>query len=204
MGWLDVHNGAVTAVATIVIAAFTVFLVRVSNRQASLISDQIKLARDEFMATHRPRIRVRNLVINAPRFDMGFPISGQFFVSNIGGSTARIVESYSEVLWNVNSLPMERPYEGNEGNEAVPDDTIIEAGSSNRGKFGSKAPWGFDGIPGGEGPDGIRVFVLGWIEYIDESTMPIRRRTAFCREFQQRNGSARFYSVPDPDYEYEE
>jgi len=57
----DDHNGAVTAVATIAIALFTIVLARVTGQQARLTRQSIDLARAEFVSTHRPRIIVRNL-----------------------------------------------------------------------------------------------------------------------------------------------
>ena len=37
--WLDAHNGGITAIATFVIAAFTIVLAWVSKTQAKLIDD---------------------------------------------------------------------------------------------------------------------------------------------------------------------
>src|SRR6266496_910438 len=53
---LERHNGAVTAVATVFIGVFTWVLACVSGRQARLTRESIELAREEFIATHRPKI----------------------------------------------------------------------------------------------------------------------------------------------------
>jgi hypothetical protein len=151
---------------------------------------------------HRPRLHVRNIVMHKPWFQRGSPIRGQFYVSNIGGMRAHVVGSHCEVLWNVNGLPMECPYEGKDANQPILDKPTIAAGSNATGIFTSDPNFRFDVTPTGNDPEGHKLYVLGWIEYWDD--LAIRRRTAFCREFRQSDGSARFYPVADPDYEYEE
>lgn len=59
LAFLDKYNGAVTAVATAFIAIFTIVLVRVTGRQARLTTAALNLARQEFVATHRPRVVLR-------------------------------------------------------------------------------------------------------------------------------------------------
>lgn len=86
--FLDDHNGAVTAVATIVIATFTVVLAFVTRRQARLTRESIDLAREEFVSTHRPRIIVRNL--STFGVVVGSPITINFMIINIGDSPAII------------------------------------------------------------------------------------------------------------------
>jgi hypothetical protein len=205
------YNGAVTAIATIFVAAFTIVLARVTARQARLTREAVALGRDEFNATHRPRLHVRNIVVKpaskgpggypAPEFAPNHPVSGQFYVANIGASPARIVESHCEILWDLTGLPMTRPYEGKNGNDAVPPCTIA-GGSSAVGCFQSEQLFDVEGTLGA--PGGPQIYVMGWIEYADGND--IRRRTAFCRQLIRREGEkdARFHAVADPDYEHEE
>jgi hypothetical protein len=194
------HKAAVAALELAKVQA------ELAQKQSELEERQHGLARWQSLTSHRPRLRVRNVVVgaaignfNSLPFAHGSPVSGQFYVSNIGGARATIVESHCEVLWNVNGLPMERPYEGLDGNNPL-QPQVIEAGSSRVGLFMSKDTYTIDGTPGG--PDGVNIFVLGWIEYTDD--LSVKRRTAFCRQFLNRDGSARFYPVNDPDYEFEE
>jgi hypothetical protein len=70
-GWLDAQNGAITSVATVFIAVFTIVLAVVSRRQTKIISDQLKLASDEFAVTHRPRIVVRGFTMMQPELTIG-------------------------------------------------------------------------------------------------------------------------------------
>jgi hypothetical protein len=87
---LQAYNGAVTAVATIAIGIFTYALVRVTNRQARLTRESIDLARQEFIATHRPRIIVR--FIQGPFYDDDGHQSAWVTAANIGDSPGDIEE----------------------------------------------------------------------------------------------------------------
>ena len=190
---------------TLVLALFTWRLIKVGRDQHEAAMGALNLARDEFNSTHRPRLRVRNIFLGGPQpfqssaFSHGNLVSGQFYVANIGDMPAHIVESHCEFLWNVNSLPMKRPYEGLDGNNPLLLQTIA-AGSSATATFQSYDTYPLHGTPGTAA--GPHIYLLGWIEYLDDRK--VRRRTAFCRRFLHRHGSARFYPVNDPDYEYEE
>jgi hypothetical protein len=88
---VDRHNGFFGLLATLVIAAFTVVLAFVSNRQARLTSAAIEVARDEFNATHRPRIILREAIIS-PVLE-GEPVVILFHLANIGETEGIIVRS---------------------------------------------------------------------------------------------------------------
>ena len=59
--FLQTYNGAVTAAATVFIAIFTIVLALVSRRQARLTRASIDLASKEFIASHRPIIRIKRI-----------------------------------------------------------------------------------------------------------------------------------------------
>lgn len=207
--FLDAHGGAVTAIATVFIAAFTVVLAFVTRRQSIIAANARELAADEFIASHRPRLRVRNIVITNQDswserghdyFPVGNAIAGQFYVSNVGGSDATIIETRFQFIWPPDGrLPMRRPYEGEDGNTSVLP-LKLAPGESGNGMI----PRGVG--RDGENPDfhtvsgesGWRLYAMGWVIY--EDGREVRRRTAFCRVFQ--NG--RFVAVNDPDYDHEE
>jgi hypothetical protein len=93
--FLDKYNGAVTAVATAFIAIFTIVLVFVTGRQARLTTAALNLARQEFVATHRPRVIVR--YIQGPFENEE---GGQFYCVafvNIGANRA-IIEAFGADL----------------------------------------------------------------------------------------------------------
>ncbi|MFL6758560.1 hypothetical protein [Sphingomonas sp.] len=196
------------AIYTLVLAVATIALWLVTWGMLRTTKRSVDLSRSEFNATHRPRLHVRNIVVKdssgpfqheAFNFSPGERINGQFYVSNIGSGEARVVESHCEVLWGLkDGLPMQRPYEGKNGNNPVPR-TAIPSGSSVFGLFSSEEP--FTALHWDENGRS-NVYVMGWVEYIDTSN--VRRRTAFCRRYVERDGSRRFYPVDDPDYEHEE
>ena len=176
---------------------------RLMKRQATIADKQTDIQKAQHFATHRPKLRVRNVVITSGNFREGDVFGGQFFVENLGGSKATIVESHCEFLWNVAGLPMERPYEGKTGNNPITKGTVVAANIAVVGLL----EYNFETLSSGvrqRGPnDGDRIFFLGWIDYTDEGVT--RRRKAFCREYKRRDeGSNRFWPVEnDPDYENE-
>jgi hypothetical protein len=95
LDFLEKYNGALTAVATACIAAFTIVLARVTGKQARLTTDALNLARQEFVATHRPRIILR--YIQGPfETEEGHQYIWVSFV-NIGANTA-IIEAFGADL----------------------------------------------------------------------------------------------------------
>lgn len=168
----------------------------------------------EFDATHRPRLRVRNINVKSiggtsvtvaggrvhlPGLHDVF--SGQFYVANIGTSEARIKDGYLMFFATRVPLPMARPYEGENGNLMVP-----------RGWFppGASVPVLFDQALTSVDRLGdsfidenkTAIYALGWIEY--ENRRGRLWRTAFCREYDTGLWRFRRDREPDPDYESEE
>ncbi|MGB6534585.1 MAG: hypothetical protein WBF58_01330 [Xanthobacteraceae bacterium] len=84
--FLQTYNGAVTAFATFWIAVFTVVLAVVSRRQATLTRQSIDLANKEFVASHRPRIVLRDVHLEGRTVF--------YILANIGGTKATIVEGW--------------------------------------------------------------------------------------------------------------
>jgi hypothetical protein len=86
---LETYNGAVTAVATIFIAAFTIVLALVTGRQARLSRESIDLAREEFISTHRPKIIVYGLEFSGDLTE-DKPVPVGFRYVNSGDTNAEI------------------------------------------------------------------------------------------------------------------
>jgi hypothetical protein len=173
----------------------------------------VRFNRHYLIVTHRPKLRVRNIVHRQPRpvhtqqpqlFASGHFVGGQFYVVNVGGTAAKIIDSYCLVHWKIGGLPMERPYEGQAPIPTGLSGITLQPGETVPGIFQSERPMGSEGDNIRLCTDGWHIYVMGWIEYIDG--IKVRRRTAFCREYQikQRTSEGRFYPVDDPDYEHEE
>jgi hypothetical protein len=90
--FLQTYNSAITALATVAIGVFTCFLVKVTNRQARLTRTAIELGTREFLATHRPKIRIR--YIEGPPVTNEIPVPTAIIVAaNVGNTDAVIVGS---------------------------------------------------------------------------------------------------------------
>ncbi len=184
---------------TLILVLVTLLLFCVALRQA-------RLFRKELILNKRPRLRVRNVVVrqpiplHAPQPEIlarGTLVSGQFYVDNIGGTTANISDCGCWVTWFRGPLPMERPYEGENGN--IPINIKLKPGMSMPIVFGSGNTMGEEGTRIKSGEEDWHLYVMGWLEYIDD--LRIKRRTAFCREYSASEG--RFIAVNNTDYEHE-
>lgn len=223
--WVPVDS---VGLYTLVLAAFTALLVAVSglqgyfllrsNKTARIAADAAsrasETARAEFVASHRPKLRVRNIVVNPPRtvdgrvldlFAPGHIISGQFFIANVGGSRADILDGHCMVFWSREGLPMRRPYEGEGDNLQAMSRTLL-SGQSTTAIFRSAMPIDADvsQTVGRSIARGFRLYVMGWVSYADRNNDVWR--TGFCREYMPTGGfsNPRFFPVDDPDYEHEE
>lgn len=188
--------------ATMLLAIATVWLAFVGWQAA-------KDTRRALLLAQRPRIRIRNVIVKPPRIPSYTPmiffprqlIDGQLYIVNVGGTEATLIEAHCEVYWEnvgVHTLPMERPYEGE--NPSIPSLRIsLQPGQSIPLPFGSTKQIDereLDQILAGH----LLIYVLGFVAYIDKLGM--ERRTAFCRQYDHLR--RRFFAVEDPDYEHEE
>jgi len=208
----------------IILSVLTGLYVLFAALQWCAIKEQARLMRMQFVLSQRPRLIVRNIVTREPAkvqggepepFVPGAFITGQFYVTNVGGSRAEITQSlcWVRAYFGVN-LPMETPYEGSIGNNPV--QGILEAGQSAIGVIGSGSQGEtsvrltqeqFKGIfPKNDpelqaiGSSRWSLYVLGWIRYRDD--IGLSRTTAFCRRYNPV--IERFEKVIDLDYEHEE
>lgn len=89
--FLDKDSGAITALATVAIAGFTLTLWRATTEQGRLAQKSIDLARDEFQSTHRPRIRIKHLFLESDIWQ-GEPIVVTLVCVNCGTTDAVLHE----------------------------------------------------------------------------------------------------------------
>jgi len=108
--FLDDHDGAFTAIATVAVAIFTFTLWRagekqltiskkladIAGKQVSIQEAQTEISRQQFLATHRPRIIMRNVYMT----DVAEQLAIHYTLVNTGGSDATIVNSrfYAESI----------------------------------------------------------------------------------------------------------
>ncbi len=195
--FLQTYNGAVTAVATAFIAIFTVVLASVTGRQARLARESIALARDEFLASHRPELKIHSIRILDSDQSVSpdaQPVTVEFGIINAGTSAAHVTGSavYLQYLWDE-----DRPY--------LPDlatnDLIVpqryDVGATNTCKV-STDRWGGLNRVNEENPKTL--YLSGWVVYGDGSGRA--RTTFFCRQCEPDQTSFTLVSDPDCNWTY--
>jgi hypothetical protein len=192
--FLEAHNGAITALATVLIAAFTIVLAVVSNRQARLIEDQARIARNEFIVTHRPKIIVRAFQMLNPDAGVGVAPRVIFIAHNIGDSPARIIEVRSATLvQDINAnLPNDLGFPFLENFHV----TLVS---------GQKEVFPINGADPFVENEAMEIFArrsmllcLGIVAYLDGAGT--RRETGFCRRFM--SDAREWSTLRDSEYEY--
>lgn len=203
--------------------------VAVLGFQTLLMTRQSARADAEYIAAHRPKLRVRNVSLHgvwrSGRLGRGFvavmrpgqSITGKLYVANIGGTPANIISSHCEIYWSNQGIPGERLYEKTaptnfiKGTIGMGDVMSISIKSARLtitdGASGFYETTGFDpdetpvkaDVPDPGGLD-YELYVLGKVLYQDDRGVP--HETAFCRVYDPRIDQ--FRPVENPDYEYEE
>lgn len=174
---------------------FTAVLAGVGVAQGLLVFDQIRLAREEFNATHRPRVIARAFQITSS-YDLnaGEEVRAIFAAQNIGESAA-ILE---EIRCGTIVLPAQERLPGNLGfpfREALT--YTLECGVSELIPLNGGAAL--------EGNEGMEIYAgdkalyfLGTLAYVDRDRKT-RRLTGFCRRYLPRDQR---WETVESEYEY--
>ena len=183
-GWTAVFTGLLVAIG----GATAIVLLR----QSSLLRDQVELAREEFNATHRPKIMVRGFMMGKPDLPPGKTVDFAFACHNIGESPGTVIEVRSATtVLNVG--------ERIRNNSGIPNpeqfDCTLASGEQN--VFGGSGGV----IDDSESMDidaGTRILLcVGVVTYIDSAK--IKRQTGFCRQYRSRD---RTWDIVEGEYEY--
>jgi len=162
----DEHNGLVGALAGLAVAFFTGSLWFVTNKG-------LNLARDEFNATHRPRIEVLGLFLNFAKTDKegnsvpdnaGTSLEGFVRFVNSGAAPARITEIGSTLTLNPNAEP--------EFSNAIFDSFVLESGIETTHCITT------GGLLKFKSEFGKPTHCVGYIAYLDSAKR--RRKIGFC------------------------
>ena len=189
--WCDTKIGEfIIAIFTIVLAGFTGALWFSTNRLYKATTDAVTLAREEFVATHRPRIIVYGMEVSLPGDDK--PRHIHFRYVNTGDTDASVTFIESRVVY---AKAMVVPA----GIELRRHDVITQPILVRSGENGFAITLDGAGFLNlvRSGKDGI-VFCVGIIAYRDSND--IERRTGFCRWFDSQ--AERWKKLEDDDYEY--
>jgi len=191
--YLEHYSEAITALATVVIAIYTVVLAMVSNRQSKLIAAQLRLGREEFIATHRPQLRLGRYYLMKP-LAAGERPSMIFVAQNVGHSVAHITEVRSASI----VLEIEGRFPKNMG---IPSgETLnrrLESGQSEVLPTNGTDPLTEEENEAVNEGKKLLYFV-GVVVYLDD--VGNRREVGFCRKFN--TWTQELGSWPT-DYEYE-
>lgn len=176
--WLAILTGVLTT-ATIGLMTVTVF--------------QLRLGRQDFISTHRPRLRVRKVTLRRPLTE-GFPLEVQYEIANVGGSEATIL--LAAVSIEITKKP-QHPQQLGSGRYVPEDNRTIAAGGHLLPCFKTTLIYQNETQSARE-----YMIIRGVVHYEDGNG--IKRHTAFERVNDA--GSYRFFKGDNPseDYEYED
>jgi hypothetical protein len=234
MDYLHANGEAVIAAATIVLVVVTAFLAvytgllwratkrlaedaqRNSTRQAEEMKESLRIAAlqaetasKSFIATHRPRLVVRQVghieYVGLPASEIAI----RYAVHNVGDSQARII-GISENVWlptSTENLPSVPPYK-----PITPKNVVLNSGDwlafEYKPPLDVQEQLGFQlGFLGQVAPSAKEVssnaepiLFLGNVVYMNEAGN--LRTTAFLRRYNAATG--RFDPINHPDYEYQD
>ena len=192
--FIDENGVTITALATIGIAAFTLTLWRATTEHGRISDKLLQLARDEFLASHRPELKIHSIRIL--EFDDSVapdqqPLRVQFGVINAGTGAAVVTGSAVEFGYEYPDL---RPYL-----PRLPRNDVIglrryDVGASDTIETVSDPDGGLDHV---SEDIGKVLYLAGWVGYDDGRGHA--RTTFFCRQYMRDRNS--FAPVDDPDCE---
>jgi hypothetical protein len=190
---LNDYGPSITALATVAIALFTYTLWKSTTEQARVTNEALSLARDEFIATHRPKIIVRRFQITDKDLPEGKAPKILFIAQNIGDSAATITRVKSAtVTYRIDELiPTDLSFPFHE-------EFNVTLKSGERELFPVNGAYPLRGVePMAIRAEKIVLYCMGTIEYFD--TGGTQRETGFCRRY--RPSEDRWETV-DSEYEY--
>jgi hypothetical protein len=181
----ELSSERLTAYATMILAALTCFLAVATRQQARLTRAIVQLSRSEFIATHRPRLRVTHFELTqTPKDDR---MTVKFTIVNVGNSDATLKQSAGTIdIVPPSVAPMPRY----DGLPQVIEARVFAPGTNAEGFILARPERG----------RGVIIRAYGYLSYADG--LGNIRTTAFCRTWD--NVSQRFKAVDDPDCEYED
>jgi hypothetical protein len=181
--------------AIVLMAIFTAGLWRSTSRLWKASEDQIKLARDAFSATHRPRIVVRRMGVELVK---DAPIIVEFAIVNTGE------EKVIKCNWNT-VIMLLNVAGGVHGQLHYETDTAdfhngpLSVGEGTKKWIEDKtslAPSDFADIEKKK----VVLHVVGYVAYTDRAG--VTRQTGFFRYYDAEK--RRFHVIDDPEYEYQD
>lgn len=174
----------------------SIFTVVVLAYQSNLLRKQVGLARREFIASRRPRLKVRSIILKPPI--VGDPVKISYLIVNVGDTDAKLLERAQKIYFTVSDEPFVgiADYEEKEISRG---ETILANGKSIsiEHEFGIwRTQPEIDECKRSE----KRINLIGYLSYKDGNGTV--RRTGFHRRWDVNLG--RFDIMNDPDHEYDD
>jgi hypothetical protein len=181
--------------STVLIAVFTASLWWSTRRLWKAGERQIRLARDEFNATHRPRVSVRRM---GTVFFPNEPIKIEFTIVNTGdaaitGFSCNTIILYLKGIGAIHGIPIFDP------DTASTSDASLQIGEGKNILVLEAAnldPKQLKDITSGS----EILHLIGYVVYRDK--VGTTRRTGFFRYYDRER--RRFRVIDDPEYEYQD
>ena len=198
--WDNASHDNVIAFGTILIGVFTYVLYRSTNKLWEAGEKQFRLARAEFLSTHRPKIRIKHVwLMNEFWYD--HPLRVKIVCVNHGTTDARLID------YGVDFLPLRKgamfpPEHEYRWKHAI--STVLKSGVS--GPFPEMVQSVDQDVEIAVRKNMLDFYCIGYLHYWDGANNP--RTTAFCRKLivdQPFRGGGRFVKVGNQeDYEYDD
>jgi len=204
---LSIFTGSL-AIISIVQIGFLIRAEETSRKTAQAAKDSADAARQEFISTHRPRIRIKHVFLTSEIWEKE-EIEIKLIIVNIGDTPAHIIECCvcTAVLETASKLPARPEYGGmrfTPEREKLPsgktyifpklsDSRVLSDADSSAIRNGSR-----------------RLYCYGFVEYLDVSEERRLKTTAFCRVLEppaspvSYQDVGRFVKYDDPNYEYQD
>jgi hypothetical protein len=165
--------------------------VSASITAADAAKNSANAARDTFLSTHRPEVKIRAVVMSIPKFDT--QVNEFIIATNIGATDATIVKLFTQWIVALR-LPMENPMHSALDKTTKP--MPLPAGGFIRLDLSQVGLSDDDVYNIANGFKNL--FLFGYLKYTDGRG--ILRRTYFCRRYDRE--LRRFVQEENPDYNY--
>ncbi len=206
--WLMIFTGAV-ALFTLMLAGATFLLYRAGVRQLELIEgnavsqsrdtrDAIDLARKEFIASHRPKLRVRFIELRP--LVAGERMMADIGIANIGVNDAALVSIGADIACRTKTCDWEPPGLNVSVHQSIsPATRIIKSGEQKTFFLQSEGHLSLNSFHKVHYKE-FDLCAVGIIKYVDG--IGTNRHTAFFRVYDSVRKC--FVAADEPSYEYED
>jgi hypothetical protein len=189
--WPFLIFGTKLKITDSLLALFTLLLVLIGAWQGYKLKRTVDLAREEFIATHRPKIKIHAVEVRRTEVGENVFLGASILAFNIGESVAKNVEVRGQIFMGPNfALDVARPIV-----KTIPE---VSSGQKLRAEINSDCQVSYAAAAR---RTGVIFYCIGWIAYWDESGQ--RRETGFCFQPEFSNEGDRWVSANKPEYDYD-